>query len=539
MAGTIVAPQPIAVEEGAKILKKGGNAVDAAIVCAMVQGVVDPHMCGIGGYLIANGSFSDNTETGRRNIVDAPAVAGARVSDEMWEDQVIRPNPDGWGFFLKGQVNDIGYQSMCVPGAVRGLDSLLRERGTISWSEALKPAIRIAREGFVVGTTLSDLWKARRKYPEEVSFLDRIQFNAESRRIYFHAEGRPYEPGEQIQNPDYARTLQRLADEGPDSFYEGLLAEEIISDVTAGGSFLTAQDLADYQLREVEPVVVPYRGYSVSTSPPPHGGLTLAAILRILEGYDLASYDHNSADYIYLFSMAMKAAFADRNQQHGDPQFISVPAKSLVDTERVSYWRSIIDSGSPIETGLADSDSPHTTHVCAADDKGNYLSLTHSLGMSSGVITPGLGFMYNNSMVNFHPYSGHANSIHPGKGRTTGMTPTIVYKDGCPEIVIGAPGATKIITAVAQVLVNVIDFGMTMEQAVFAPRFNCQGDRIECHARIPEYVCAEVRKRHPIERFPDSYGALALVHGIAVNPDTGKLEGAADPGADGMALSVC
>ena len=172
---------------------------------------------------------------------------------------------------------------MCVPGAVRGLDSLLRERGTISWSEALKPAIRIAREGFVVGTTLSDLWKARRKYPEEVSFLDRIQFNAESRRIYFHAEGRPYEPGEQIQNPDYARTLQRLADEGPDSFYEGLLAEEIISDVTAGGSFLTAQDLADYQLREGEPVVVPYRGYSVSTSPPPHGGLTLAAILRILE----------------------------------------------------------------------------------------------------------------------------------------------------------------------------------------------------------------------------------------------------------------
>ncbi|MCH2570341.1 MAG: gamma-glutamyltransferase, partial [Planctomycetes bacterium] len=139
----------------------------------MVQGVVDPHMCGIGGYLIANGSFSDNQETDRSNIVDAPAVAGSRVSDEMWEDQVIRPNPDGWGFFLKGQVNDIGYQSMCVPGAVRGLDSLLRERGTISWSEALKPAIRIAREGFVVGTTLSDLWKARRKYPEEVSFLDR------------------------------------------------------------------------------------------------------------------------------------------------------------------------------------------------------------------------------------------------------------------------------------------------------------------------------------------------------------------------------
>ena len=148
----------------------------------------------------------------------------------MWEDQVIRPNPDGWGFFLKGQVNDIGYQSMCVPGAVRGLDSLLRERGTISWSEALKPAIRIAREGFVVGTTLSDLWKSRRKYPEEVSFLDRIQFNEESRRIYFHAEGRPYESGEQIKNPDYARTLQRLADEGPNSFYEGLLAEEIIAD---------------------------------------------------------------------------------------------------------------------------------------------------------------------------------------------------------------------------------------------------------------------------------------------------------------------
>ena len=172
------------------------------------------------------------------------------------------------------------------------------------------------------------------------------------------------------------------------------------------------------------------------------------------------------------------------------------------------------------------------------DDAGNCVALTHSLGSSSGVITPGLGFMYNNSMVNFHPWPGHPNSIAPRKSRTTGMTPTIVYKDGRPVLVIGAPGATRIITSVAQVICNVLDFHMSASDAVLAPRFDCQGDLIKCQARIPEYVCAEVRERHPIYRMPQSHGGLALVHAIAIDERTGRLSGGADTGAGGMALEV-
>jgi gamma-glutamyltranspeptidase/glutathione hydrolase len=243
--------------------------------------------------------------------------------------------------------------------------------------------------------------------------------------------------------------------------------------------------------------------------------------------------------------MAMKAAFADRNPHMGDPEFADLPLEWMISKDRAAEWRRHIDAAKPIKVGFAAPEPPDTTHVSVVDGQGNCVALTHSLGMSSGVITPGLGFMYNNSMVNFHPLSGHVNSIAPRKGRTTGMAPTIVYartpgrgSDGRPVLVIGAPGATRIITSIAQVVLNVVDFGMGISDAVLAPRFDCQGDLIKCQARIPEYVCAEVRTKHPIERLPQSHGGLGLVHAIAIDPATGILSGAADVGGGGMALEV-
>ena len=197
-----------------------------------------------------------------------------------------------------------------------------------------------------------------------------------------------------------------------------------------------------------------------------------------------------------------------------------------------------IDAGQKITVSFVATEPPDTTHVSVVDRWGNGVALTHSLGSSSGVITPGLGFMYNDSMVNFHPLPGHPNSIAPKKSRSTGMTPTIVSKDGRPVMVIGAPGATRIITSVLQVILNVLDFGMSISDAVLAPRFDCEGDLIKCHARIPEYVCAEVRKKHSIVRIPQSHGGFALVHAITIDPDTGAMAGAADTGAGGMALEV-
>ena len=540
MSSMIVAPQPIAVEAGAKVLMAGGNAIDAAVTCAFVQSVVSPQMCGIGGYLILTLGLAPGHpaySTPGVYALDAPAMAGSHVSPEMWEEVVIRPNPDGWGYFLQDKVNDIGYQSICVPGTVRGLAVMLERWGTISWQQAIAPAARIADEGYMVDAHLAAGWQAEAAYPEACSLLDRIQANAEARRIYL-VDGAPYKAGEILRNPDYARTLHHLAEHGADDFYDGELAGQMSADLAANGSYVTAEDLSGYRSRDPQPLVGTYRGHTIFTAPAPHGGPTLLALLNILEGYDLPVLGHNSPKYIYLVSMAMKAAFADRNPHLGDPAYVAVPLAHMTSKQRAQEWRERIDREQEILVSFVPPEPPDTTHVSVVDNAGNCVALTHSLGSSSGVITPGLGFMYNDSMVNFHPWSGHPNSIAPKKSRTTGMTPTIVSTDGRPRLVIGAPGATRIITSVAQVILNVLDFGMSISDAVLAPRFDCQGDVIKCQARIPEYVCAQVRQKHPIRRLPQSHGGLALVHAIAVDPRTGDLSGGADTGSGGMALKV-
>jgi gamma-glutamyltranspeptidase/glutathione hydrolase len=312
----------------------------------------------------------------------------------------------------------------------------------------------------------------------------------------------------------------------------------MIADLSANGSFVTAEDLAEYEIREDRSVTGTYRGYTITSAASPHGGPTLIAILNILEGFDLAAMGHNSAEYIYTVGMAMKAAFADRNPYMADPYFVDVPEQWMMSKERGDYWRERIKAGEEIEVSFTPMGAPTTTHVTAVDDQGNCIALTHSLGSSSGVITPGMGFMYNNSMVNFHPVSGYSNSIAPRKSRTTGMAPAIVYKDDKPVLVLGAPGATRIITSILQVIVNILDFGMSALEATHAARIDCQIGAIRAHLRIPEYVCAEVRKRHPIVHIPQSHGGFALVHAITIDPVTGRLAGGADSGADGMALII-
>ncbi|MEZ4637990.1 MAG: gamma-glutamyltransferase family protein [Caldilineaceae bacterium] len=540
MSNCIVAPQPPAVEAGAAVLQNGGNAIDAAVTAALVQGVIDPQMCGLGGYAILNMHVAG--EPGSIGL-DAPALAGARVTPDMWVDDVIGPNPDGWGFFLKDHVNEAGYTAICAPGSVKMLSTLLENWGTIDFAAAVAPAIQIAEEGFVVGDKLANGWKRPSPYPEACSLLDYILRNPEARRIYLRADGRPYDLGQTVRNPDYASTLRHLATYGPEDFYTGELAGRMAADLAENGSFVTAEDLADYHLREGASVHGTYHGYSVTSAAPPHGGATLIAILNILEGYDLAALGHNTPEYVYLVSMAMKAAFADRNQSMADMEFVNVPLEWMLSKERAAHWRAHIDAGDEIKAAFSDFETPHTTQVTVVDDRGNCVSLTHSLGASSGVITPGLGFMYNNSMINFHPLPGHANSIHPGKGRTTGMAPTIVYRRDKagherPILVLGAPGATRIITSVLQVILNVLVFDMPILDAVHAPRFDCQVGPITCQRRIPSWVLDAVRHKHPIQYIPYSHGGMGLVNAIAIDPVTGALSGAADTGSDGMALVV-
>jgi gamma-glutamyltranspeptidase/glutathione hydrolase len=538
MPSMIVAPQPAAVEAGAKVLMEGGNAVDAAVTCALVQGVVSPQMCGIGGYTLLNLHLAPRDAAPQALLLDAPALAGAKTLPEMWQEIVIGPNPDGWGYFLKGKLNDAGYQSICAPGTVRGLAAMLERWGSISWAQAIEPAARIAEEGFMVDSHLAAGWKMRARFPEACSLLDYLKNNPEGSRVYLKPNGAPYDEGETLRNPDYARTLRRLAAHGPEDFYSGELAEQIARDLAANRSFVTHADLAEYELRDEQPLLGSYRSHTISACQAPHGGPTLLAALNILESYDLSAMEHNSPEYIYLVAMAMKAAFADRNPHMGDPRFVDVPVEWMIDKQRAARWREHIDAGDPIRVVFTPSEPPDTTHVSVVDRDGSCVALTHSLGISSGVVTPGLGFIYNNSMTNFHPYPGHPNSIAPRKGRTTGMSPTIVSRDGKPVLVLGAPGATRIITSTLQVILNVLDFGMSVSEAVHAPRFDCQGDLIKCQARIPELVCAEVRRRHPVQRLPYSHGALGLVHAITIDPASGRLAGGADTGSGGMPLLV-
>jgi gamma-glutamyltranspeptidase/glutathione hydrolase len=537
MSAIISAVEPVAVEEGAKILMQGGNAIDAAVVCAVVQFIVNPQNCGLGGYALASLFLAEN-ENAQHVALDGPALAGSRVTPEMWVNHYLRPNPVGQGFFLRDKVNDVGYGAICTPGTPLVLATLLSKWGTLSWQEALAPAARIAGEGFVMDNVLAMRWKTRAAQPEAASMLDYITSNAEASRIYLRGDGQPYDTGDTIRNPDYGRVLRHLGQAGVEDFYRGELAAKISADLARNGSFVTAHDLGNYQLRPTEPLFGAYRGYTIQTVPAPHGGPTLLAILKILEGYDLTRLEHNSAEYIYLVAMAMKAAFADRNRWLGDPAFVDVPQEWMISDTRAQEWREVIDSGMPILVESLPMGTPDTTQVSVVDGKGNCVSLTHSLGAGSGVISPGLGFMYNNSMVNFHPLPGHPNSIAPGKGRTTGMAPTIIYQDEKPVLILGAPGSTQIITSLVQVILNVIDFGMDIGNAVMAARFDCQGELIRCHMRIPEYTCAEVRARHPITRIPYSHGTFGRVCAITIDPLTRMRRGAADTGTAGMALEV-
>ncbi len=535
MKSMIVAPQPLAVEQGALTLMRGGNAIDAAVTCAFVQAIVDPQMCGIGGYGLAALTLAGDPTV---RTYDAQALSGGKTTPDMWAHKVIGLSPDGWGYFLQGFVNDAGYTSICTPGWVRLMSHLLATHGTISWEAAIAPAATIAEQGFMVTDRLSRDWRKSAPYPQALSLADYIRRNPEASRIYANSNGELPAVGETVTNPDYARTLRHLATRGADDFYTGDLALKISSDLAANGASVTSQDLASYKLTKPAPDYTSYRGYKVHSSTAPHGGTTVLAILNIVAGWDLRAMGHNSPEYIYKVAMAMKAAFADRNRFMADPKFVAVPTQWMLSPERATQWRDHIDAGREIEAMPFPTGQPNTTHVTVVDKLGNCVALTHSLGNSSGVVTPGLGFIYNNSMINFDPLPGHPNSIAPGKGRTTGMAPTLVFKNGAPILVLGAPGASRIITSVLQVLLNVLDFGMSASDAVLAPRFDCQINLIRCQRRIPSYVLDEVRARHPIIHLPYSHGEMGRVHAISIDPVTGGLTGGAEVGNDGMALEV-
>jgi len=529
----IVSAQPEASEAGARVLMRGGNAVDAAMSAALVQGVVDPQMTGIAGFGNAQIYLP---RQGIHTCIDFHGKTPLAATPDMWADRLISETRDGFGFVLKDHVNDLGYQAVTTPGSLKAYAEAVAEFGSWEWRDVCTPAIEQARRGFVIRPTVHSWWTSG-AILGRVEVAERLAFTATGRALYFSDDGTFKGVGERLTNPDMARTLERIAEHGPDIFYRGEIAEEIAADMAANGGLLSLEDLKAYQTTRTDPLRGTYRGLDLATNHPPGGGIMLIEMMNILENFDLAGFGHNSSEYLRTVCEAMKAATADKEAFVGDPQFVDVPIERLISKEHGAEISERIRSGERINVERFNPEEPpDTTHIAVIDGEGNCVTMTHSLGMPSGVITEGLGFMYNGCMGVFDPRPGRPGSVAPGKSRFSSLCPTIVFENDRPRIVLGAPGGTQIAMGVLQTLLNVIDFDMSMVEAVSAPRFSATSNVIDIMNRIPDYTVEPLREAgYQVVRSPLSYG-IAGVHGIEVVD--GVLRGGADPGLDGVALAV-
>lgn len=529
----IVAPQPEAVEAGALVLRRGGNAIDAAIACAFVQGVVDPLMCGIGGF----GSMQVfMPKRGVHQVLEFYARAPLAARPDMWLDKLRGQSRDGFAFLLEGGISEQGHLAVCTPGSVAGYAEALSRWGTLDWADAIAPAIAEAKRGVMVRPHMHWFWSQDQGASGQVNTADKLRLSATGRALYFRPDGDLKRPGDMLHNADLARTLERLARGGPDLFYRGEIAQQAAADFAAQGGLLARNDFAEYRTSLAEPIWGSYRGHRIATNPPPSSGLSMLELLHILENFDVAALGHNSAAHVRLLAEAMKRMTIDKDAFMGDPAYVDVPVDRLTSKQHAAAHAASIRAGERASVKRLDRSQRETTHVSVVDADGNAVALTHTLGSPSGAITEGLGFIWNGTMSRFDPRPGRAGSIAPGKRRASSAAPTVVFSGDRASIVIGAPGGSYIAPAVAQGISNVIDFGMSMGEAVAAPRIMGVSDAIDVANRVPRFVTDALEAEgYTVKRNPMSF-AFAALHGIRIADD--GLEGGADPQRDGMALQV-
>ena len=533
--GMVCAAQPEAAEAGADVLRAGGNVVDAAIAAALVQTVVDPQMCGIAGmgnmqiYMPGQGIHTS---------IDFHGRAPLAVRPDMWADRILHEAQDGWGFILKDRVNEIGYQAVTTPMSLRAFDTALRRFGTRSLADVMAPALDYARQGVLVRPHVSEFWNLPPSAGRDANIGIVTKYPA-TRKIYVKPDGRVLAVGDMLRNPDMATTLERIATNGVDDFYRGALAKEIVADMEAHGGLLSQADLEQCAVEEKTPLWGTYRGHRIATNHPPGGGIQLIEMLNILEHFDLQGMGHNSAEYIRVVSEAMKIATADKDAKVGDPRFYDVPVAELTSKSYAAAMAERIRRGERADVprfNAGGAESKHTTQICVVDTQGNAFTMTHTLGQPSGVVTDGLGFMYNGAMAVFDPRPGRAGSLAAGKARFTALSPTIVFKNDRPYLVLGAPGATYITMGILQVMLNVLEFGMSAEQAVCAPRFAAVSNTIELSNRILHATeRALCNQGYTVKRHAQSY-TFAWVHAIRIQDAV--LDGGADPATGGLAIAV-
>jgi gamma-glutamyltranspeptidase/glutathione hydrolase len=510
--GVIASDASLATRAGVAVLERGGNAIDAAVATAFVLAVVYPEAGNIGG----GGFLVLRTAHGEAAALDFRETAPAAARADMYLDST-------------GELTDrsiTGHLAAGVPGSVAGLWEAHQRYGSRPWAELLAPAVLLAEEGFRVDSRLSAT------IAEDRARLSRFPASA---ALFFSGDDlTPPSPGDTWRNPDLATVLRRIAEQGPAGFYEGATADLIVAEMEANGGLITHEDLRSYRANWREPIVFQYRGHTLISMPPPSsGGMTLALIANILEGYDLAALGWNSAQALHVTAEGMRRAFADRNHFLGDPDFVSIPRDQLLSLSYAAdRRRSIGATASPsaeVGPGLeVRREGTHTTHFSVVDRDGNVVAFTTTINSlyGSAVTVTGGGFLLNNTMDDFTAkpgapnmfglVQGEANAIRPGKRMLSAMTPTVVVApDGEPLLVTGARGGPRIITAVFQVISNVVDHGMDVAAAVSAPRIH--------HQHLPdvlyfepgglsdEQIAALAALGHTIEERPGYIGAAPTI----------------------------
>jgi gamma-glutamyltranspeptidase / glutathione hydrolase len=465
--GVVVSQSEIASAVGAQVLREGGNAVDAAVATAFALAVTHPTAGNIGGggFLVFRGA------NGEAVAYDFRETAPAKAHEEMFlHDGKYDP-----------QRHHEGHLSVGVPGTVAGLHFAWREHGRLPWKRLVEPATKLAREGFVVShglaLDLEHVLPRMKKYPAALA--------------QFTKRGVPYAAGDVLKQPELARTLTRIAKQGPAGFYEGETAALIEKEILTHGGWITRDDLKKYTAKKRVPVRGTYRGYEIISMPPPSsGGVALIEMLNLLEGFDLRRNGFGSATNIHLTSEAMRRAFADRAQFLGDPDFSQMPVARLTSKAYAEELRKTISpNGASVSSPtnfVWQFESDQTTHLSVVDKDRNAVALTYTLeyAYGSAIVVPGAGFLLNNEMGDFNAQAGltttngligtKPNLAAPGKRMLSSMTPTIIARDGQLFIVTGSPGGRTIINTVFGTIVNVIDFGMNAQEAVDAPRFHHQ-----------------------------------------------------------------
>ncbi len=512
----VVAPQSEAADVAIEVLEQGGNAFDAAIAGAFAQGVVDPHRSGIGGFGAA--TLIDGA-SGEIHSITYFGSAGERCTPDMWDAVHEGPAPDGFGYILTGKANDVGYQSITLPGMVAGMGEIHSRFGALPWADLLSGPAELARRGFLVGPQMAAFWRRPGLFGR-VSTGDRLGYTEAGRRIWLQG-GDPPKAGDRAFLPELAGTYDRIAAAGPEDFYRGALADEISRDWEKHDALVTRRDLAEYRCNWETPLKGAFKEYEVLSTPLPGGGVALLQALILAEGNGILEMGHNSAEYVNLLGRIFSAVQADRTGHQADPHFFPADPAELLSGQ---YLNRLFNAPGP---GFS-LDPNDTTEIVAADKDGNAVVLCHSLGYGSGVFTDGLGFMYNNCMSGFDPTPGRPNSIAPGKARSTAIAQTVIRKEGRPVLILGSPGGSHITAGITQSLINHLHFGMDLQDAVCRPRLDAYRNTLLLESRMPFKLEDTLGGRWEIKRSPSPFGMVGRVYAIGMGD--GRYRPGYDPG---------